>query len=941
MKYFIYTQGILNIWELDMSAITIVNPNYGLLGLEETKKDKEVTSTKGKKGKPVVFATSTNPQKTQPTPTFWDENTRAILYNITQNTGIAPYKPTVLKDDNTAIQHAQNHLIDLLKYYEGDKYYYYEAITTPYKDTYGNWTCGFGELTNKPRTQETAYKHLGETIEQYAGEVKRLLNARIGKKTYENLPNSIKEGLIDLCYNKGLSKISQNKTLMNALKNKDYSTVIDNLDYVYSGKTNAEKEENAGLYRRSFNRMILATRDLKGKELEEAKKVINKFYLKALNCHKNNHIPTVELDKINENYKTGKISIEPKSAESTKIKVTNKYKGKGLYSVAQDAYNSIEDKGNITFKEFYKEFKKANRETESIILGTELNVPSLNNLKAQKEIAQKIENGEDFIPLLLTTAPKTTPTAVSKPLSQTDTTVKANETMVLKADTSLKNQEETSVEKEGNEEQTEKTTNGFWQKLGKAFPGILLSFGAFIFSFLNLFAGCSRIKDTKTLSNMSDEDQSKLQKMLDSKNVKITQDGDLYMITGEHTVQKGETIWKISRQYDIDENILCANNNIKNKNQISEGQTLNIQKLGYKVQKGENLFRIAKKFGLTVEILKDVNNIVDADKINTGQMLEIPGFIYTVQPKDTLFAISKRVGVKLEDLIKLNNLDKNGIITPGQKIKVIYNDSDFAISADKKKITVDKTTNTTTEIVNMSGVVKLDNRDLLKQKRKINGKVVATRAEFNPTKSGPLSGKTIIINAGHGYSQGGIDAGTVGLKGLEDEWLINYDNSMRLKDELCAKGAKVIFLQGHRRLILSEIKKSSNKADMFISVHVNSHDKATQDRTQVYYARQTQSKKLAQIMENKFDKWIPQNETIADKDKFTFEGKQDYAQSKQANYDVLRAMEKNQNKPSVLWEVAFMVSPKGRERMKNPELMKDYAQCMTDAVVEYFKNNKA
>ena len=102
-------------------------------------------------------------------------------------------------------------------------------------------------------------------------------------------------------------------------------------------------------------------------------------------------------------------------------------------------------------------------------------------------------------------------------------------------------------------------------------------------------------------------------------------------------------------------------------------------------------------------------------------MLEIPGFIYTVKPKDTLYAISKRVGVKLEDLIKLNNLDKNGVISPGQKIKVIYNDSDFAISPDKKKITVDKTTNTTTEIVNMSGVVKLDNRNLLKQKRKING----------------------------------------------------------------------------------------------------------------------------------------------------------------------------------------------------------------------------
>lgn len=387
----------------------------------------------------------------------------------------------------------------------------------------------------------------------------------------------------------------------------------------------------------------------------------------------------------------------------------------------------------------------------------------------------------------------------------------------------------------------------------------------------------------------------------------------------------------------MDENILCANNNIKNKNQISEGQTLNIQKLGYKVEKGDNLYRIAKKFGLTIEILKDINNIDDVDKLDAGQMLEIPGFTYTVRPKDTLYAISKRVGVKLDDLIKINNLDKDGIISPGQQIKIIYNDSDFAISDDKKTITVDKKTNTTTEIIDMSGVVNLKNRTLLKQKRKINGKVAATRAVFNPAKPGELSGKTIIVNAGHGYSQSGIDAGTPGRKGLEDEWLINYDNAMRLKDRLCAKGAKVIFLQGKKRLIMNEIKKPENSADMFISVHVNSHDKQTQDRTQIYYARQNRSKKLANLMENKFDKWIPENENISGNDKFTVGGKQDYAQSKHANYDVLTTMEKNQNKPGVLWEVAFMVSPKGRERMSNPELMTDYAECMADAVVDYFK----
>ena len=330
-----------------------------------------------------------NAPATQPVTnkTLWNENTRAILYNIVKNTGIASYTPTLLKDDNTAIKHAQKHLIDLLKYYEGDNFHYYEAVTIPYKDGYGSKTCGFGELTDKPRTQEIAYKNLGSTIEKYTDEVKRLLNARLGKNTYENLPNSIKEGLIDLCYNKGLPRISGNKTLLNALKNKDFSTVINNLDYVYSGKTNAPKEEDPGLYRRSLNRMILATRDLNGKELKEAKNIIDEFYKKAVNCHNKNNSSTIELDKIYENYKTGKISGAPVNVESGKIKVTDKYKGKGVFAVAQDAYENIQDKGNVSFKEFYAEFIRINRNPQSITLGTELNVPLIKNIEAPAQKA--------------------------------------------------------------------------------------------------------------------------------------------------------------------------------------------------------------------------------------------------------------------------------------------------------------------------------------------------------------------------------------------------------------------------------------------------------------------------------------------------------------------------------------------------------------------------
>ena len=385
---------------------------------------------------------------------------------------------------------------------------------------------------------------------------------------------------------------------------------------------------------------------------------------------------------------------------------------------------------------------------------------------------------------------------------------------------------------------------------------------------------------------------------------------------------------------------------IRNLDKIREGEIIKIQKLGYKVEKGDNLFRIAKKFGLTVEILKDLNNITDVDKINEGQMLEIPGFTYTVKPKDTLSKISRLVGVSVKDLKQINGLSSD-MISPNQIIKVVYNDSDFAVSSDNKKVTYDSATNTKTEVVNMKNTAKLSTRPLLQKKTKVNGKVVATRAVFNPTASGALSGKTIIVNAGHGYSQANTDIGTPGLKGLDDEWLLNYDNAMKLKDKLCAKGAKVIFLQGKRRLIEEEVKKSKNNADLFISVHVNSSAKPTQDRTQIYYRDKgvsgepkQNSIKLANIMEKNFDEWIPKHESISSADKFIFQEKQDYAQSSvnDNRTGLLKTPLNDRRIPGVIWEVAFMSSPKGRERLKDANLMSDYADIMAKSVVEYFES---
>ena len=130
---------------------------------------------------------------------FWSESTKALLRNTTQNMGIKSYTPTILKNVAIAIDKSQQHLIDLIKYYEGDKNNYYESHSNAYNDKYGNITRGFGIVGDSSVTSKNAYKKLCKDLESRSKEIQHLLNKRFGDGTYESLPSSIKEGLIDLC----------------------------------------------------------------------------------------------------------------------------------------------------------------------------------------------------------------------------------------------------------------------------------------------------------------------------------------------------------------------------------------------------------------------------------------------------------------------------------------------------------------------------------------------------------------------------------------------------------------------------------------------------------------------------------------------------------------------------------------------------------------------
>lgn len=139
----------------------------------------------------------------------------------------------------------------------------------------------------------------------------------------------------------------------------------------------------------------------------------------------------------------------------------------------------------------------------------------------------------------------------------------------------------------------------------------------------------------------------------------------LTLITGiahaqtTHTVKSGETLDRIAKQYNVRLAALIAENNLGRPDLLQPGQTLRIPVPNapalktYTVQEGDSIGTIARDFGISPDAIVKQNNITDPNKISIGQVLKIPLAAppasapkYTLAPqlKKTLDTIPVRSG---------------------------------------------------------------------------------------------------------------------------------------------------------------------------------------------------------------------------------------------------------------------------------------------------------
>ena len=188
-------------------------------------------------------------------------------------------------------------------------------------------------------------------------------------------------------------------------------------------------------------------------------------------------------------------------------------------------------------------------------------------------------------------------------------------------------------------------------------------------------------------------------------------DNNVEFIT--HKVIKGDTLWSISKQYNISLELILAFNNIRNKDSLSIDQIIKIPQVNLSaanhtshiVKKGETLWTIARQYNLTMDSILTTNNITNPELISIGQQIKIPSYkdvtatpeknvtnqpvinennsnnninppknaepiIYTVKAGDNLWNISRKYGVSVEVIISVNNLKEKDLLSLGQKLEI-------------------------------------------------------------------------------------------------------------------------------------------------------------------------------------------------------------------------------------------------------------------------------
>ncbi|MFC3886171.1 SH3 domain-containing protein [Bacillus songklensis] len=190
-------------------------------------------------------------------------------------------------------------------------------------------------------------------------------------------------------------------------------------------------------------------------------------------------------------------------------------------------------------------------------------------------------------------------------------------------------------------------------------------------------------------------------------------------------------------------------------------------------------------------------------------------------------------------------------------------------------------------------------------------------ASPSPVSSAVLTGKTIVIDAGHG----GKDSGTVGQKGAFEKDLA-LNTARLVVSSLEKAGANVIMTRSDDTFIsLSDRVAVSHKykADAFISIHYNSASPKSSGVMSFYYTA-AKEEKLAKCIQESLVQYTNMKDMGV----------------RFGNFHVIR----ENKQPAVLLELGFLSNPSEEQYVKSKAFQESAAKAISEGIVRYFQAQK-
>ena len=190
-----------------------------------------------------------------------------------------------------------------------------------------------------------------------------------------------------------------------------------------------------------------------------------------------------------------------------------------------------------------------------------------------------------------------------------------------------------------------------------------------------------------------------------------------------HTVSKGQTLYSISRMYEVTvDEIISLNPDCAQK--IAIGQKLKIaqknsaaqpDKLYHTIKSGETLYRLSNIYGVTPEAICNANPGLSINNFRTGEVILIPTkgaakaqpapapvqkeekeentqirTTHKVEKGETLYSISRSYNITIDELIAANPQIKNRKLKRKSTIAIPYSQKEIAEKKQQEQAKIEK-----------------------------------------------------------------------------------------------------------------------------------------------------------------------------------------------------------------------------------------------------------